>query len=659
MPLPTPNLDDRTFQDLVDEAKRMIPKFCPEWTDHNVSDPGVTLIELFAWMVDILLFRLNRVPEKSQIAFLDLMGVHLQPAQPARVDLTVWLSAPAEAPITLPAATQVATEQTSSDPAVTFSTDVDLVITPPKFSACFTSPNERVFDDQTLKLSTEGETFMIFSPRPRPGDALYLGFANDISAHVLGLWIDASVEGIGVDPRRPPLVWQVWMGDAWLDLGHDDIEQDGTNGLNQAGLIVLHLPPAMQTATVNDHEAFWVRCMYVAPEPGQPTYSASPVIDTIRAQALGGRVPATHCVMVSNTILGRSDGSPGQRFYLDYVPVLPRYPEEYIEVQTEDGGWVAWAEQETFSHSSANDLHYTLDGSNGEIAFGPSIREPDGITRQYGAIPQRNSLIRMKSYRTGGGAVGNVGAGTIKLLQSAVPYVDRVINRDPAVGGRDTETLEHAALRAPQLLRTRSRAVTAEDYEFLAWEASSEVARVHCLQPRQADALPADHPDRVPPGSVKLLLVPAVSDPLQRIYPEQLSVSPQLRQKVRAYLDERRQLTTEVLIDEPPYVWVKVEAQVRAHMMSDAESVRQAVLKRLYTYLNPIIGGREGAGWPFGRTLYVSELYALLQGLPGLEYVEEIRLARMVEGRAEVVSMVELPPQGLLASAEHVVTVRA
>ena len=60
MPLPVPNLDDRRFQDIVDEAKRLIPTYCPEWTNHNLSDPGVALIELFAWMTELLIFRLGR-----------------------------------------------------------------------------------------------------------------------------------------------------------------------------------------------------------------------------------------------------------------------------------------------------------------------------------------------------------------------------------------------------------------------------------------------------------------------------------------------------------------------------------------------------------------------------------------------------------------------
>src|SRR5436190_21107543 len=94
MPLPTPSLDDRHFQDIVDQAKHLIPHYCPEWTDHNVSDPGVTLIELFAWMTDILLYRLNEVPERDFLQFLDLIGARPRPAVPAQAELLFWMTAP-------------------------------------------------------------------------------------------------------------------------------------------------------------------------------------------------------------------------------------------------------------------------------------------------------------------------------------------------------------------------------------------------------------------------------------------------------------------------------------------------------------------------------------------------------------------------------------
>jgi len=101
MALPVPNLDDRRFQDLVDDAKRLVQQRCPEWTDHNVSDPGVTLIELFAWMTDQLLYRVNRVPDRNYVKFLELIGIRLFPPSAARGDVTLAVIDPA--PMATPA----------------------------------------------------------------------------------------------------------------------------------------------------------------------------------------------------------------------------------------------------------------------------------------------------------------------------------------------------------------------------------------------------------------------------------------------------------------------------------------------------------------------------------------------------------------------------
>src|SRR3954452_9877536 len=130
MSLPVPNLDDRRFQALVDDAKRLVQQKCPEWTDHNVSDPGVTMIELFAWMTDQLLYRLNRVPDRNYVKFLDLVGVRLFPPTAARAELTFWLSAPQPVAVTIPAGTEVATQRTEREEAIVFTTERDLPIVP-------------------------------------------------------------------------------------------------------------------------------------------------------------------------------------------------------------------------------------------------------------------------------------------------------------------------------------------------------------------------------------------------------------------------------------------------------------------------------------------------------------------------------------------------
>src|SRR5213082_1227922 len=121
MSLPVPKLDDRTFQSLVDEAKARIPQYCEEWTDHNVSDPGVTLIELFAWMTELLIYRLNQVPKAHYIQFLRMFGITLADPVPATTAVTFLLSKPlpavrlaSETPagVKIPAGTEVASTQT-------------------------------------------------------------------------------------------------------------------------------------------------------------------------------------------------------------------------------------------------------------------------------------------------------------------------------------------------------------------------------------------------------------------------------------------------------------------------------------------------------------------------------------------------------------------
>src|SRR5215208_1633897 len=128
MPLPTVTLDDRHFQDIVDEAKTRIPTYCPEWTDHNVSDPGVALIELFAWMTDLLLYRVNQVPDKLYVKFLELIGIQLEPPRATRAPVTFYLSATQELDVTIPEGTEVATVRTETSPAIVFTTETDLAV---------------------------------------------------------------------------------------------------------------------------------------------------------------------------------------------------------------------------------------------------------------------------------------------------------------------------------------------------------------------------------------------------------------------------------------------------------------------------------------------------------------------------------------------------
>jgi predicted phage baseplate assembly protein len=677
MALDAPNLDDRKFQDLVDEAKRAIPRYTPEWTDHNVHDPGVTMIELFAFMVENLLYRLNRVPDKNYIKFLDLIGVRLQPPKPAIVDVTFRLSAAQPGRVTIPAGTEVATVRTSTEDAVIFTTDRDLEINVPELRYFLVSPDNARFEDRT-RLLLEGETrHQLFEDKPHEGNAFYLGFAEGLLGNTLALKLNCEVSGIGIDPRHPPLVWEYWSDEfrSWQAL---EQEVDGTKGLNQPGTVELYLPYDFNISEVDGRRACWVRCRAVRVK-GYPFYSASPRLDKIEDYTIGGTVPASHNALVIGERIGRSNGAPNQVFRLIRTPVLPRRKNETLLVEPEGGELEEWVEVEDFANSGPDDPHFILDSVAGEIRFGPRLWEQDerrgAVEVQKGGIPPKEALLTFSRYRYGGGAIGNVGAQTLTVLKSSIPYVDSVTNRRPAGGGTDQEDIENAKQRGPLELRSITRAVTSEDYEYLAKKATDEVARARCLQPR-ASAQGAVVSEKgvilssvvgvggtiVPPGVVRLLLVPKLAtDEMGRYTPAQLELPPRVRQTVRDFLDERRLLTTLLEIDVPRYRWVSVQAVIALKTKSESAAVTAAVERALNAYINPVTGGPEGDGWPFGRELYISEIYSRIQAVSGVDYVREVKLlyrddynGQPQDGGESIAPLAD----GLLVSAEHKITVR-
>ncbi len=675
MALPVPNLDDRTFQDLVNEARRRIPLYCPEWTDHNLSDPGITLIELFAWMTELLIYRLNKVPDKNYIKFLELIGVRLAPANPATTDITFRLSAPPATAITIPRGTEVATVRTETQEAIVFTTSEDLTISPPVLEAFLLSQDGSRFDDRLpllreweglqagLAAGGEAPSFPLFQPVPEPGNAFYLGFSSDLRGTVLVLNIACDERAAhGINPSNPPLLWEYWDGaqqgwalfqrrpeaEAWL-------ESDGTRGFNQNGSIVLHVPRTAAETTVGLRQGYWIRCRVTPWTQEQGSYEQSPRLRAITCRAVGGTVPASNSVRVVGEVLGTSNGKPGQVMKVAQVPMLPLGPGEVVEVQKEDNtGWEAWQEVKDFSASGPLDKHYICDPVTGEVQFGPAIRSPNGQEVQHGAIPPRGSQVRLTSYRYGGGPRGNVGRGTLTVLKTSIPYVASVTNRRPASGGVDPESVENAKLRGPQALRTRNRAVTAEDFEYLAREASPSVGRARCVQPGEVGQEGTPQP-----GVVQVLLVPAMATPKQQLTPQELALSRELREQVKQYLDDRRVLTSVLVVTEPEYLWVSVEARVKVRRGADPQSMARAVEQKLYQFIHPLYGGPEGTGWPFGRDLFTSELYAQIQTVPGVEYVEELLVFPVDPEsgkRGEVTQRLKVPPTGLLCSHSHKVT---
>ncbi|MGH4023463.1 MAG: putative baseplate assembly protein [Pseudonocardiaceae bacterium] len=654
MALPAPNLDDRRFQNLVDDAKRLVQQRCPEWTDHNVSDPGVTLIETFASMVDQLGYRLNRVPERNYLRFLDLIGVRLYPPTAARGEVTFWLSAPQPDPVVVPASTPICTPRTETEDPVVFSTTQELAIVPCGLDKLATAGPDGNPVDRTELLALGGldqvvegveEGFACFGSPPQAGDTMLIGLSAPVPSCALLLRLDCEVQGVGVDPQDPPLVWEAWDGTDWVAC---EVEQDETGGLNRPGDIVVHVPASHVASVINQQRAGWLRCRAVSPAEGQPFYSASPMVRAASVNTIGGTVPAVHAETIRDEIIGLSEGVPGQRFPVQHHPIVPG--DQPLTLESAGGeGWEEWQAVEHFAASGPADRHFMVDQVAGEVVFGPAVREPDGSLRQHGAVPPKGVPLRLPAYRTGGGRRGNVARGKLAVQREPVPFVNRVENRHPASGGVEGETVANATVRGPLQLRTRDRAVTAEDYELLARQAAPDVARVRCV-PAGADG-----------SGARVLVVPAVGDDgTGRLRFEDLVPPDATLAAISNYLEDRRCLGARLIIEPPFYQGVTVVARLLAQPRASVDKLRSRASEALYRYFNPITGGPDGTGWPFGRPVQSGEVFAVLQRLPGVEMVEDVRLfgADPVTGtRGEATSRLDLGEHALVFSYDHQIRV--
>lgn len=647
MTLPAPHLDDRRFQDLVDDAKRMVQQRCPEWTDHNVSDPGVTLIETFAFMVDELLFRLNRVPDRLYVTYLDLLGVTLHPPTSAMADLTFWLSGPQDEPVTVPEGIEASTLRTEDDDAVVFATTRELVIPPRELAQVMTQQADTEGPLLRREELLTGAEFPCFGAPPRIDDVMMVGLNDPAPSCTVALRFDCDVQGVGVDPKVPPLIWEAWDGSGWASC---EVEYDETGGLNRAGDIVLHVPPSHQASVVNRLRAGWLRCRVVEAVEGYPFYSASPTIKSASAFTIGGTVPGVHAETVLDEILGLSEGVAGQTFPLEHGPVVGGGPPFVVEVAG-GAGWQTWTEVDTFAGCDDEDRVFRLDRSGGEVHFGPAVREPDGSFTVYGAVPSKGVPIRVPRYRTGGGPRGNVAARAISVLRNTIPLVSRVENRRAATGGVAAETVDQAKVRGPLALRTRDRAVTVEDYEQLARRAAPGISRVRCV--------PASGPGDA--GTVRVLVVPSAAiDDRGRLRFEDLVPSPDMLESVNDYIEPRRTVGARVAVEPPFYQGVTVVAKLIARGRASTDDLKQSALLALNRYFNPVTGGPDGDGWPFGRPVQAGEVFAVLQNLNGTEYVDDVKLfaADPITGkRAEPVQRIQLDKNALAFSYEHQIRV--
>jgi predicted phage baseplate assembly protein len=642
-----PLIDDRNYDSLLAEVRTRIARYTPEWTpvwtDVNDNDPGMTMVQVFAWLADMLMYRMNKVPELNYIKFLQLLGIEVNPAEAAQTEVSFPMSDRAVASsVIVPPRTQIAAEDAESGSQIVFETERSLIAIKARLAALLG------FDGYTcLDVTHDNEEakqgFYPFGPEARAGSALLLGFASpDPFPPVelnLALWTlpdaqkSASLTcGLPETPSFGPATirWEFSNGSAWRKLS---VLKDETRALTRSGHVYLQMPDKGLQPTNTPPETaipsmkqslYWLRARVE-----QSQYERPPQLLALRTNTVSVRQAET----IRDEVLGGSTGRRDQVFRLANSQVL----HDSLRLEVDEGNRPEiWTRVDDFFASKPTDHHYVLNRTTGEIRFG------DG---RNGSIPVANAAnpdgnIIAREYRFGGGKRGNVQAGKINKLLTAIAGIDdnKVANLLPAHSGREEETLEEAKKRAPQSIKSRCRAVTADDFEVLAMQAATI---------QRAKALPLFHPGfpgvKVP-GVVTVIVVPDGDGPSP--VPSEGTL-----RTVCAYLEQRRLLTTELYVISPQYQCVEIHAEIVANDNADLAEVKKGVEQTLKEYFHPLKGGEDGHGWPFGGTIYYSRVSHRVFTVPGVQSITTLTI--FLDGNEQPFCKdVDINEAGLLCSSD-------
>jgi predicted phage baseplate assembly protein len=471
------------------------------------------------------------------------------------------------------------------------------------------------------------------------------------------------VQGVNIPqaPLSPPVeaYWEYWGGQ-WEQL---QIQTDTTFALTSSGYVTFQAPTDGQLQQFGlltkptDPVLFWIR--YRIQNVVGPGYETPPMLQGV----LLDTVSATNKVTETGELLGASDGRPNQTFQLANYPILPLVAGVGGIIAVDEGnGYVTWTEVEDFDGYGSMDTVYTLDHATGLVSFGDGIhgkipRWLSGNGSNLSTADQTN--IMATSYEWGGGSQGNSGANTITTLLASIPNIQGVTNPLPSYGGADEETVQHAQDRAPMTLRTSNRAVTADDFAFLATQTPGAY-----IQRAQAFPLlnpnfrvlrsPVDGSPQVEapiPGAVTVIVIPQSTQP-------QPIPSESTLQLVANYLDQHRLLTCELFVAAPRYRQVRIEVQVIAEPTSDLGTVGTAVLNQLLAYFNPLPpGGVEEEGWDFGGPIYFAETYRQIFDVDGVKLITGTLKTYVDSVLQPPCTDVQLQPDEIVYSIGHGVTV--
>ncbi|MFD7816099.1 putative baseplate assembly protein [Streptomyces sp. NPDC059785] len=639
-----PELVEAAREAVRSDVRGRIPGYTPDWTDPDRQDAGVALVRLFGTQAEPVLARVNRLPEKLLAEHLATAGVRRRPAGAAAALLEFTVNPPDGASVLVPAGFQSAASTAAGQ--VVYETEQDLYATPATLGALAVE-EAGTLEDLPLGPAGPGRPFPPFGQDPQPGNGLWIGLAGTAAPYpslslgfVVVATAPAPVDSGGPTPLplspAPLLRWDVLDGTRLVPA---EVVRDSTGGLTADGTVELRVPRAWEPGSPPGSRARararlrWLRLRIAHGAFDGP----APVLSGLRLNM----VAATAARTVRNEPLQpvQTPGADSSRtMLLSQTPILAG--SVVIEVDDDTAGDVfgttagtssRWQEVESLAAYGADDRVFTVDHESGAVTFG------DGVHGT--AVPPGFRNVRAVRYRVGGGSAGAVRAGAVNGVVTALPFVTGVNNPFPATGGSDAEPDADAMRRGVGQLRARGRAVAPADYGLLATQApGASVAR--------AQGVAGLHPDfaGVPiPGVVGVLVVPPGDDSGEPPVPTAATL-----RAVTEYLSREVAPAGVTVVAAPaPYRRVAVEAWVTLDPDLDRATVLTGAGDAVRTYLDPLTGGENGAGWPFGGALRHTALVRRLLAADGVLAVS--RLSLLVDGvRQPACADHAIPPHTLL-----------
>lgn len=470
-----------------------------------------------------------------------------------------------------------------------------------------------------------GGDLLVFDIRNEEMPSLYLGFASafpegdasfyiridetrspkPLSGRLTGFEKFAANTN---DKRQIDINWQYWNGSSWINLSITDY----TDSFHQSGFVEFSSPSDISLHEEFGKELFWFRALHMS-----GSFESRPRINDIILNA----VYAKNCKTYRDEVIASGTGAPGQSCSPVHGPILPGLelfvdegsipPAKEIDAMKNDGIvvpyyeegesiWVRYREVDNFYSSTSISRHFMTDYRNNILYFGDGIR---GINP-----PRKKFNIKIKSYSVGGGSEGNLAPHTLRVMTQSIPFVAGCDNPFAAEGGSDMETVDNLKSRAAGVFKSLQRAVTAEDFQWLARESSASVGRAYCL------------PERNSRGEICVSIIPVM--PQGGSLAERLVPSRELIRRATSYLDNRKLVGTRIKVHPPLFRNFEINISlVYKSDVLDTEFQKKLISESLLLYFH-VLKGDSGEGWPFGKDVTEGAILKQLEKSEGILSVD-------------------------------------